>query len=103
MASSIQRGLTIMTITTVTITFQVDTVLREDTNDFFHLDAEIHHKNVCDFQVLSYDKDRKQCVAELYLHSPVDETKLDNLFDGSRLSVSVDCREVAFSGLAVKP
>lgn len=90
-----------MTITTVTISFQVESELREDTSDFFHIDAEIHHKNVYEFQVLSYDKDRKKCVAELYLHSPVDETKLDNLFDGSRLSVSVDCREVAFSGLTV--
>lgn len=91
-----------MTITTVTISFQVESDLREDTSDFFHIDAEIHHKNVYEFQVLSYDKDRKKCVAELYLHSPVDETKLDTLFDGSRLSVSVDCREVAFSGLTVK-
>lgn len=90
-----------MTITTVTISFQVESELREDTSDFFHIDAEIHHKNVYEFQVLSYDKDRKKCVAELYLHSPVDETKLDTLFDGSRLSVSVDCREVAFSGLTV--
>lgn len=91
-----------MTITTVTISFQVESELREDTSDFFHIDAEIHHKNVYEFQVLSYDKDRKKCVAELYLHSPVDETKLDTLFDGSRLSVSVDCREVAFSSLTVK-
>lgn len=91
-----------MTITTVTISFQVESELREDTSDFFHIDAEIHHKNVYEFQVLSYDKDRKKCVAELYLHSPVDETKLDTLFDGSRLSVSVDCREVAFSNLTVK-
>lgn len=90
-----------MSITTVTVTFKVDTVLRDDTTDFFHLDAEIHHKNVYEFQVLSYDKDRKLCVAELYLHSAVDETKLPTLFDGSRLSVSVDCCEVEYSGLTI--
>lgn len=91
-----------MAITTVTITFNVDSALRDDTNDFFHLDAEIHHKNVYEFQVLSYDKERKICVAELYLHSGVDESKVASMFETSRLSVSIDCREVAYSGLAIK-
>lgn len=91
-----------MAITTVTITFQVDTVLRDDTNDFFHLDAEINHKVIYDFMILSYDKERKTCVAELYLENAVDENQLAEIFNASRLSVSVDCREVAYSGVTFK-
>lgn len=90
-----------MPITTVTVTFKVETVLRDDTTDFFHLDAEIHHKNINEFQVLTYDKERQLCVAEIYLNSSVDENQLATIFEGSRLSVSVDCREVAFSGLTI--
>jgi hypothetical protein len=101
MALSKPKGFTIMSITTVTITFKLDTVLLDDTYDFFHLDAEIYHKNVYEFQVLSFDKERKLCVAELYLHSAVDESKLPTIFDGSRLSVSVDCREVKYSDLTI--
>lgn len=90
-----------MAITVAILKFKVESELREDTSDFFHLDAELHHKAIYDFQILSYDKESKKCVVEIYLHNAVEESKLEHLLDGHRLSVSVNCREVAYSDVTL--
>ena len=84
----------------VTITFNVDSKLTSFESDFFHLDAEIIHKSVESAQILNFNEDTKECVAELFIGSLTHDEFVSSLAE-FKLSVSLDNIEVDYSILKI--
>lgn len=86
----------------VTASFTVTSQLSDYERDFFHLDAEFFHSMIDSAQVISFNKDTKHCVVELFC----DDDSLVN-FDFQKciidmpVSVSVDNMEIKYDSMQI--
>ena len=79
----------------MTIKFKVKTKLPFHISEFFHLDAEIIHPNIESFQILSFDIETNDCIAELFISDlSKDDFKLS--IDIEKPSLSVNNYEIEY-------
>ncbi len=79
----------------VTIKFNVTSKIPTLLSEFFHLDAEIIHEKVDEFQILSFDQDTGICVAELFI-GDMNKNEFQKSIDLKKISISIDNHEMAY-------
>lgn len=79
----------------MTIKFKVKTKLPFHISEFFHLDAEIIHPNIESFQILSFDIESNDCIAELFI-SDISKEEFKLSIDLKKPSISVNNYEMEY-------